>query len=119
MTESERLLDTAEQSDRNDRNDLDYRASGDVCKLPSVFELMYPPNLWGFIRGYVECWCVSRPWHRLPLALPFVAVVLGGAGFIWWLRTAPKDRIVENYVAAVDAATRANDPEPWACTSGA
>lgn len=80
-------------------------------QIPRVPDLVSPRNILGWAWGFVDSWFHSRDYKLFLLATPFLIAGVGGAGFLWWLRTAPKNELVETYELAAVEASRNGDVE--------
>lgn len=78
---------------------------------PRVPDLVSPRNIFGWTWGFVDSWFHSRDYKLFLLAIPFLVAGVGGAGFLWWLKTAPKNELVETYEAAIIEALEDGDVE--------
>lgn len=78
---------------------------------PALTDLIRPRNLGSWAWNFIDSWFMSRDYRRLMVALPFLAVGLGGVFFVSWLRSAPKDSLVRNYETAAAEALKNDDAE--------
>ena len=63
--------------------------------LPDAEQYLRPAFWFRWIVEYLEAWIFSRNYRRLLAGLPFLVVAVGGSAYIWWLRGAPKDDIID------------------------
>ncbi len=89
----------------------DYGDAPEQRELPGVLAFLRPRYFFGFVIGFLERWLLSRNLSRVMLSLPFIVMGIGGAGFLWWLQTAPRDAQVRLYEEAAARALRAGEVE--------
>lgn len=86
-------------------------STDEVRQAPGVPDLVSPRNIFGWSWGFADSWFHSRDYSLFLLAIPFLIAGVGGAGFLWWLETSPKNELVETYEAAASEAAKSGDAE--------
>ncbi|MEZ6131853.1 MAG: hypothetical protein R3C59_24605 [Planctomycetaceae bacterium] len=93
------------------RSTPNYEETAEQRSLPELSDAFRPRYLFGWFFGFLERWFLSRSYRRLVVAMPFLVLVIGGAAFLWWLRSAPQEQLVRNYEKAVTQAIKDGDTE--------
>ena len=88
-----------------------YDESAEQRALPQLNDWLRPKNIFGWIFGFIERWFLSRKYSRLLAGLPFLAFGVLGPAFVWWLRNAPQDQVVQKYEAAISESIKSGDSE--------
>lgn len=90
-----------------DKSPVGYVDDVNVRERATFVDIIRPRNLVAWLSSFVESWFMSRNYRRLLMALPFLAVGVGGTFYLSWLRGAPQDALVGCYeVAAAEALQR-------------
>ena len=80
-------------------------------RAPRLWDFFRPRIAFGWAWTFVQSWVSSRDWKLLPLAVVFVTVASGSAGFLWWLETTPQQDVVVALENAMLNAARAENDE--------
>lgn len=106
MSTDETQTDSAMEADERE-----YAESIGKRVLPELHDWFSLKNIFSWLFGFTERYFRSRIYQGALVAVPFFIFGIVSPPFLWWLKEAPKSKVVANYEQAAADAVEDNDDE--------